>query len=422
MNELTSGESQLDRAFAMQTDNRKEALSVAGAILDSDPEQIDAALLIARLLEDKAIVERAARRLTNAYCKRGDLPRATIAAAMLEDDALKKVAEIFGAGTGLADIGGAPPAIPKGVEVPKQKDPEGFAKQVLSEFLEVADTQEQGDVPILPLFAHLRPDELFRFLGAFEIIEMQPEESVIKQGEEGDDAFVVARGMLAVTRKEGDVETTLAALGPGSILGEMALVSDAPRAASVHALEATMLLSIERSRLEALAAEVPAIGAQLGSFCQARMVANLVSHSPLLRAVQSEHREELISRFETRTFEPNEALVSAGQEDEGLFLIASGNVEVVGNDSDGDDFVLATLGPGNVVGEISLVLRRPATATVIATHPTVALNLTRDKFQQIIKEHPALLSELYQIATERDEETRSVVALEVLGADDVILL
>ena len=126
--------------------------------------------------------------------------------------------------------------------------------------------------------------------------------------------------------------------------------------------------------------------------------------------------------FGTRTFERGEVLLSEGDEAAGLFLIASGGVSVTGQDSDGDSIVLAELGPGDVVGEISLVLRRPATATVVATHTTIALELTRDRFQAAIRKHPTLLTELYDVAVKREEETRSVVAQEALDVSDVVLI
>jgi cAMP-dependent protein kinase regulator len=75
-----------------------------------------------------------------------------------------------------------------------------------------------------------------------------------------------------------------------------------------------------------------------------------------------------------------------------------------------------------VVGEISLVLRRPATADVVAVHTTVALELTRDAFHAAIREHPGLLQQLYEVATSREEETRSVVAREALDVSDNVLL
>jgi CRP-like cAMP-binding protein len=152
------------------------------------------------------------------------------------------------------------------------------------------------------------------------------------------------------------------------------------------------------------------------------MVANLVRHSSILAAVDPTERQVLMDRFETRTFSAGDRLVTHGEEGGGLFLIASGTVTVSSEDADGDRIQITDLGPGDVVGEISLVLRRPATADVTAVHHTVALELSREKFQEAIKEYPSLLSELYELATTREDETKSVVAQEALDVEDIVLL
>jgi CRP-like cAMP-binding protein len=152
------------------------------------------------------------------------------------------------------------------------------------------------------------------------------------------------------------------------------------------------------------------------------MVANLIRHSRILSAVEPAKRHELVSRFATQTFQPDDVLVRQGEDAGSLFLIATGGVEVRSVDADGDRVVLAQPGPGDVVGEISLVLRRPATADVVAVHTTVALELTRDAFHAAIREHPGLLQQLYEVATSREEETRSVVAREALDVSDNVLL
>ena len=104
-------------------------------------------------------------------------------------------------------------------------------------------------------------------------------------------------------------------------------------------------------------------------------------------------------------------------------LVASGGVRVTTHDpAGGEDIVVADLGPGDVVGEISIVLRRPATATVSTAFPTIALELSRERFQEAIRRHPAVLTELYALATARQDELHSVVAQEALDVEDVVLL
>ncbi|MDQ3036318.1 MAG: cyclic nucleotide-binding domain-containing protein [Myxococcota bacterium] len=281
-----------------------------------------------------------------------------------------------------------------------------------------------GKVSELPLFSALPPAALQRLLDGFSLRDLSTDDVAIRQGEEGREAFVVVRGFLRAERRAAeDAEPdVLALLGPGAIFGEMALVSEAPRAASVIAAEPVQVLVASREALEAIAATEAAVGKELSAFCRNRMMTNLVRHSTILNAVAPAQQAELMARFETTTFQVGDVLVTQGEEAAGLFLIASGSVRVSSKDADGDRIVLAELGPGDVVGEIGLVLRRPATATVTASHPTITLHLPRTQFQETIREHPALLAELYELAAKRDEETRSVVAQQALDVEDIVLV
>jgi cAMP-dependent protein kinase regulator len=68
-----------------------------------------------------------------------------------------------------------------------------------------------------------------------------------------------------------------------------------------------------------------------------------------------------------------------------------------------------------------MVLRRPANANVVADTPTVTMHLAQDEFMALIKEHPALLTQLYELAVQRDEETSSIVAQEAAEADELLI-
>jgi CRP-like cAMP-binding protein len=152
------------------------------------------------------------------------------------------------------------------------------------------------------------------------------------------------------------------------------------------------------------------------------MVANLVRTSPVLIAVAPSERPALVERFETKIFEKGDKLIAAGEDTSGLHLIASGEIAVVGDDG-GEPFVISTLGPGDVVGEVALVLRRKANADVVAVHPTVTLHLPREHFLSLIQEHPGILLGLYTLAVERDEETSNVLAnVTTSVADDFVLV
>lgn len=437
----------LDRAWAHAfAKENEDALRGAIAMIEADALQLGAVQVLARTLVAEgrsSAVPDGADRLADAYVRRGDLP-AAVAVAKIADDAggegakiRKRVADAFGKGSKrLGDVAPAPPALPgaPAIDAALAKLSGAAlldrAEKALARFTGAKDPVSDGQVPSLPLFSSLAPKALARLLGAMAVRALVSGERLVEQSAEGTEAFVVVHGLLRAERRPmkedrytmSEPPTVLAVLGPGAIVGEMALVSEAPRAAALVAQEPCEVLVIGRPELEAIARDEPAIGQELGEFCRARMIANLVRHSVILRAVPAADREALMSRFVTKTFAAGETLVAEGSETEGLFVIASGTVRVSKKDTDGELVMLAELGPGDVVGEISIVLRRPATATVRALSAAVAMELTREGFAEAIREHPALLGELYQLATERDEETRTVVGQEVLDVGDVVLL
>jgi CRP-like cAMP-binding protein len=433
------GVSPLDRAHAARLEGSAEdALRLAASILTATPDDAAAAWLVARLLADAGRTEAAQHagvQLVSRFVRRGDLPSACLSAQLVGAAGggvaplYASIAEAFGRGSPrLATVSPAPPPLPAAADVapffatlsgPALYD---TAEKALARALNQKDRIADGPVPRLPLFSELAPAILQKLLMTFQPREYAQGGFVVCQGEEGIDAFLLVRGVLNVVRERDDGPVVLAVLGPGALFGEMSLISRAPRAASVVAVEPAQVLAAPRQVFEALAAKEPAIGRTLSDFCNQRMLANLIRHSALLSAVEPGRRTELIARFTPRTFPAGSVLVRQGKDNDRLFLIASGEVEVRGIDAEGDKMVLAHLGPGDVVGEISLVLRRPATADVVASHTTVALELTSDQFQEAIRAYPGLLQELYELATKRHDETRSVVAQAAVDVSDSVLL
>jgi cAMP-dependent protein kinase regulator len=434
--------SPLDRAHGLRiAKDSDEALRVAGSLCLAQPDHPGAAQLVARLLLDAGramAAGEACERLVDAWIRRGDLGAARIAAEIgLEAGgyapaAMGQIAEAFGKGSArLADAAApAPPALPTDVVLAEpfaQASGEALldaAEQALAGFREAADrVPDDRPLPKLPLFCELPPALLVRLLSLMELRELPAGARVIEQDQQGSEAYLLVRGVLRVEREEASLEATeLAILGPGALFGEMALVSDAPRAASVTAVEPVQLLAMPRAGLEQLAGQDDALGRELGAFCHRRMIANLLRHSVVLRTLDYEQRLAVMAGFAPRSFETGEQLIRAGEEAGSLFLIASGSVSVHGRDAEGERVRLAELGPGDVVGEISLVLRRPANADVVARHPTVALELQREPFHALIREHPGLLERLYDIAIQRDELTRSVIGQPAMDVPDDLLL
>lgn len=297
-----------------------------------------------------------------------------------------------------------------------------------------------------PLWGSLSADELVRFGRVLDVRLVPTGTTVIREGERGGSVYVIARGEVRVARQGPSLKIVddsddsddpearmsapvalpddheeLAVLGAESVLGEMALLTAAPRAASAQATRATLLVELNPEALAAAVADAPALGEALAAWGRRRLVGNLLRTATLLRAVPSAEREPLARAFVLRHYDAGEVLFAQGAEPLGLYLLASGRVDILRRDDDTETRV-ASLGPGGCVGEISLILRRPTSATVVATEPTVALVLGAEHFMDVVRGHPALLASLYDLAVQRAEELTSVLEADAEAADDLVLL
>ncbi len=95
----------------------------------------------------------------------------------------------------------------------------------------------------MPLFARLTERELLRVMQAVEVREFADGGVVIKEGDKGDELFIVLDGHVRVMRGEA----VLNDLGPGEHVGEMALIRSVPRSATVTAVGAAELIAIRRA-------------------------------------------------------------------------------------------------------------------------------------------------------------------------------
>jgi serine/threonine protein phosphatase PrpC len=95
----------------------------------------------------------------------------------------------------------------------------------------------------MPLFGRLTERELLRVMQAVEVREYADSEIVIKEGDKGDELFIVLSGIVRVSR--GDA--TLTRFGEGEHFGEMALIRSVPRSATVTAEGVAELIAIRRA-------------------------------------------------------------------------------------------------------------------------------------------------------------------------------
>ncbi|HWA19460.1 MAG TPA: ATP-binding protein [Devosia sp.] len=127
-------------------------------------------------------------------------------------------------------------------------------------------TEAKPDYEIIrevPIFAGLTQDEARQLCNNSKRLEVGAGTLIIAEGAVGDALYILLSGELEVTKHDGDREIVLAVRGPGEVLGEMSILEQTPRTASVRTTKPSELLEIGAETLQQLMKTDPAIATSL---------------------------------------------------------------------------------------------------------------------------------------------------------------
>jgi CRP-like cAMP-binding protein len=233
---------------------------------------------------------------------------------------------------------------------------------------------------------------------------------VIREGEPGVAFYLVATGQVRVFATQAGKQIERGRLHEGALFGEMSLLTQQPRTASVQVVDEADILELSRESLAVLTAEVPSLASALDKFARERLLKNLLATSPLFRPFNHQQQLDLIRRFDGHEIAAGTVIIREGDTGQGLFVVLSGEVEVSKRQAgSADPLSLARLRAGDVFGEMSLLAHRPTIATVTAARDSTILFLARDYFQRLVEALPTIRQYFQELAQRRDIETRLAV-------------
>ena len=312
----------------------------------------------------------------------------------------------------------APPALPGFTELELEGDSllhaveaaatqgaaaRGEAAPVVEEAMEAPepDAPAPGMLPKIPLFSDLPEDAFIALFESCPLRRKEPGELIVEQGTQGDALYVICAGSVKVFKLDANGRRIdLAKIDEGAFFGEMALLSDRPRSASVEAAsEDTQLLEISAAVLAGLSKQYPTVASALKKFCRQRMLANLMNSAPLFQPFSKSDRRDLVQKFRSREAKKGEPVIREGQRSDGMYVILSGEVDVTVGAAK-----VASLKEGDVFGEMSLLTKAPATATVTTARRTSLLRLPREDFDTLILSHPQILMLVSDLTDQRKQQ------------------
>ncbi len=150
-------------------------------------------------------------------------------------------------------------------------------------------------------FDHLPPAARRRLACRARTRHFAAREVIIRQGDIGDELFILESGEVVVTTDQpGEGPLEVARLGPGSFFGEMAALTGEPRKATVRALSECEVLVIGKAALAEVFAEAPEVAEHVSQTIaqrQANLNARLSEHGPAHPHAVAEHSHKLLERI-----------------------------------------------------------------------------------------------------------------------------
>ena len=117
---------------------------------------------------------------------------------------------------------------------------------------------------------------------------------------------------------------------------------------------------------------------------------------PLFAAISKRDLEFVASRIDEMSLKSGQTLIREGQPTESFFILESGHVQVTRAGKPA-----ARLGPGDFFGEIGMLDRGPATATVVTDGPVEAMVLSHAQFRDAIKGNDSLALQVIAAMAQR---------------------
>lgn len=216
---------------------------------------------------------------------------------------------------------------------------------------------------------------------------------VIGEGERGDALYIITHGIVSVIKGKNIV----AELSDGDFFGEMALLGDQVRTATVKAKTPSTLLRLRRRDVIHLADDDPDLKMRMNEIKDERAEqTDLVGTVPLLSGLPAEVLQLVTEQTLAVNYKPGDVVITEGDRDDALYLIIHGTVGVYKNGEP-----VAELRDGDFFGEMALLGDQIRTATVKIKQPSTLLKLRRKDIMALSEDSIELKNRLEKAKEER---------------------
>ncbi|KAG1973778.1 protein kinase, cAMP-dependent, regulatory, type II, alpha A [Pimephales promelas] len=228
------------------------------------------------------------------------------------------------------------------------------------------------------LFKALDQEQFSEVLDAMFEVLVQPQDHVIDQGDDGDNFYVIERGVYDIVVKTDCVGQYN---NKGSF-GELALMYNTPRAATIIATEAGALWGLDRATFRRLVVK--------NNAKKRRVYEIFIESVPLLKSLELSERMKIVDVLGVKSFHDGERIIMQGDKADCFYIVESGEVKIMmksktkADRQDNTEVEITRCSRGQYFGELALVTNKPRAASAYAIGEIKCLVIDVQAFERLL--------------------------------------
>ena len=232
------------------------------------------------------------------------------------------------------------------------------------------------------LFSSLEDTQLNQLLNAFQEKPIPAKGiKVINQGEPGDNFYLVEKGAFDVhINKTGQLQAgaegmgdKVASIEAGGSFGELALMYNTPRAATVVSAEPSTIWSLDRVTFRRVL--------MTSAYKRRQLYENFLAEVPLLETLTDYERSKIADALHTERYPAGHVIIKEGDPGENFFFLEIGEAEVFKH---GTEQPVHYYKKGDYFGELALLKNEPRAASVVSKTEVKLATLGKEGFQRLL--------------------------------------
>ncbi|XP_028650643.2 cAMP-dependent protein kinase type II-beta regulatory subunit [Erpetoichthys calabaricus] len=231
------------------------------------------------------------------------------------------------------------------------------------------------------IFKSLDPEQMSQVLDAmFEKI-VEAGEHVIDQDDDGDNFYVIERGTYDIYVKLDAISRCVGSYDNRGSFGELALMYNTPRAATIIATSTGALWGLDRLTFRRIIVK--------NNAKKKRMYESFIETLPLLKSLEASERMKVVDVIGSKTYKDGERIIAQGDLADCFYIVESGEVRITMKrgkiKEDGDGAVeIARCTRGQYFGELALVTNKPRAASAYAVGNVKCLVMDVQAFERLL--------------------------------------